>query len=309
MTMRSSIPSSRRTVASDRGFTLVELMIVCIVLVILVGAALKYIAVASQRSRQEQTKVDLTQEGRQFVDQFERDIHQAGYPGCHMFDSYTATCVPGSIPVSSISGPMEQSSVAMTLDYVSNTEVVFEGDTNGDGIVEVVSYRLVDGNGNYPPTTTCPCVLQRSEQNKVSGSVWSAQPTNFSQQLSNVINSGRPAAGAAYGNGLNLAGTTIFGGGGQTNTSYYAAVTTMKDYPLFSAYDQYGTLVTLPRDITVAGDQAFLLESAQNTSQSVIKSIRLTINLLGSATTGYDASNGVRPIVTLAGTGRVNNNN
>lgn len=293
---------------SEPGFSLIELMIVCVVLAIVAEAAVKCIAIASQRSRAEQTKVDLTQEGREFVDEFERDIHQAGYPGCHQFDSYLNTCSPGSI--STTTGPMVQTTVAIGLTYVSNTEVVFEGDVNGDGVIESVWYRLVDSNGNYPPSTTCPCILQRSEQSKISG-VWTAQNTNFSQELNNIVNSGVPTYPNPYGNGLNIAGNTLFANGGMTNTAYYAAVTTFKDYPLFSAYDQFGNLVQLPRDVTNTTDQPFMLYSAltQNTAQPVIKSVRLTVNLLGSATAGYDITNGVRPVMTLVGSGRVNNNN
>ena len=303
---------------NEYGFSLIELLIVCVVLVIVAGAALKCIALASQRSRSEQTKVDLTQEGREFVDEFERDIHQAGYPGCRMFNNIALTCVPGSISTTTQT-PMELHTVAMGLVYVSNTEVVFEGDVNGDGAVESVWYRLVDLNGNYPPSTNCPCTLQRSEEPKDStDSSWPvnpgglsgspAQPTFFSQQLNNVINSGVPTAGNVYGNGLSIAGNTLFANGTMTNDAYYAAVTTFKDYPLFSAYDQYGNLVNLPKSIMNAADQPYLLESAQNPTVNVIKSIRLTINLLGSGTTGYDMSNYTRPVATLVGSGRINNN-
>jgi hypothetical protein len=125
-----------------------------------------------------------------------------------------------------------------------------------------------------------------------------AQATSFTQELQNVVNSGSPAGNAAHGGGLNISGNVIFGGGATTNTAYYAAVTTFKDYPVFSAYDQFGNLVQLPLDnTTLAGQQAL----------TTIKSIRLTINLLGSATTGYDLKTGVRPVMTLVGDGRRNN--
>ena len=293
----------------ESGFSMIELMIVSLVLIVLAASAVKYVSVATRRSRSEQVKVDLTQEAREFVDEFERDVHQAGYPGCRMFNGYSATCIPGFISTTSPS-PMTQSSLAMGLVYVSNTEVVFEGDVNGDGLVESVWYRLVDSNGNYPPSTTCPCTLQRSESQKDStnSTFPLSQATFFSQELQNVVNSGVPAAGSPYGNGLNIAGNTLFAGGAMTNTAFYAAVATFKDYPLFSAYDQYGNLVTLPRSVMVTGDQPYLMESAQNPSQSVVKTIRLTINLLGSGTSGYDLNNGVRPVATLVGSGRINNN-
>src|SRR5690242_11919795 len=72
---------------SCRGFSLIELMIVTIVLAIVLGAVVNYISIAVQRSAGEQTKVDLTQDARSFVDEFERDLHQSGYPGCRMFNT------------------------------------------------------------------------------------------------------------------------------------------------------------------------------------------------------------------------------
>lgn len=299
--------ASRRT--REFGFSLIELLIVCAVLAVVTGAIMKCIDVSLQRSRSEQVKVDLTQEGRQFVDEFERDIHQAGYPSCRMSDQYSATCIPGSIATAG-SSPMTQSTVAMGLVYVSNYEVVFEGDVNGDGIVESVWYRLIDSDGNYPPTTTCPCTLQRSEEAKnTNNSTFPlSQATVFSQELDNIINSGVPTGTNVYGNGLNISGNVLFGNQSISNTAYYAAVVTMKDYPLFSAYDQYGNLVALPRSIMTQTDQPFLMENMLTPNQNVIKSIRLTINLLGSGTSGYDQGTKVRPVQTLVGSGRINNN-
>jgi type II secretory pathway pseudopilin PulG len=281
------------SVSQAGGFSLIELMVSSVVMIVVVGAAVSYIGLVTQRGRAEQTKVDLTQEGREFVDEFERDIHQAGYPGCDFFNNLgSAGCAT--------TANYNNAALAVGLVSVSYTNVIFEGDVNGDGLVESVQYQLVDSAGNYPPATTCPCTLQRSQVPKVAGlsAPAYAQATSFTQELQNVVNSGSPAGNAAYGGGLNISGNVIFGGGATTNTAYYAAVTTFKDYPVFSAYDQFGNLVQLPLDnTTLAGQQAL----------TTIKSIRLTINLLGSATTGYDLKTGVRPVMTLVGDGRRNN--
>jgi hypothetical protein len=82
-------------------------------------------------------------------------------------------------------------------------------------------------------------------------------------------------------------------------------VTTFKDFPVFSAYDQNGSIIDLPRVITTVADQPVL--SCNSPTASCIKSIRLTINLLGSGASGYDPKTGVRPVVTLVGNGRINN--
>ena len=279
-------------VSEQNGFSLLELMVSMVVMLVVVGGAVNYIGIATQRSKAEQTKVDLTQEGREFVDEFERDIHQAGYPGCAAFNNAgTAGCATVA--------NFNNASLAVGIASISYTNIVFEGDVDGDGTVDSVQYRLVDSAGNYPPTTTCPCTLQRSQVPKVAGlsAPTYAQATSWSQELQNVVNSGSPVGNAAYGGGLNISGNVLFGGGSTTNTAYYAAVTTFKDFPVFSAYDQSGSLVQLPLDNTTAAGQQSLI---------AIKSIRLTINLLGSDTNA-DLKTGVRPVLTLVGDARRNN--
>lgn len=273
---------------AQQGFSLLELMISCAVLLIVLGSVFRYIAIATQRSQAEATKMDLTQQAREFVDEFERDLHQAGYPNCRIFNT-GSNCI----------GHFTDANIAAGLVFVSNTAVGFEGDMDGDGVVDEVWYRLVDSAGNYPPTGTCPCTIQRSQMPKVAGvSPWlqGVSPyTSYSQELQNVINSGVPTSGV-YGNGLPIAGNTAWG---TSNTSFYAAMTTVKDYPVFSAYDQNGMPVTtLPLDISTP-------TGVQN--MSLIKSVRLTINLLANANNGYDMQTHVRPVMTLVGTGRVSN--
>src|SRR5258706_14124610 len=66
------------------GFSLLELMLVCAILAIVVSSIMTGIQTTVQRSQAEQTKVDLTQEGREFIDEFQRDLHKAGYPNCRL---------------------------------------------------------------------------------------------------------------------------------------------------------------------------------------------------------------------------------
>jgi hypothetical protein len=186
---------------------------------------------------------------------------------------------------------------------VSNTQVIFEGAIDGSGTVYSVQYRLVDSAGNYPPATTCPCTIQRSEMPKVNGTMPLAQPVTFSQELQNVVNSGVPAGTAAYGNGLPIAGNTAWG---SSNSAYYAAIASFKDYPVFQAYDQSGNIVALPLDITTPTGTAAL--TCAVTSTSCVKSVRLTINLLANAVTGTDLQTKVRPVTTLVGNARLVNN-
>jgi prepilin-type N-terminal cleavage/methylation domain-containing protein len=288
------------------GFTLLELMLVCAILAIVLGSVFQGIRTVTQRSQAEQVKVDLTQSAREFVDEFERDLHQAGYPNCRM----VATAgVPNNCPADNSNVAQAQvasnPALAVGLVYVDNTRIVFEGDMEGDGTVESVEYKLVDANNANPPAS-CPCTLQRSQIPKPTAppvTPWSPMIRPFYQELQNVVNSGQPANGAAYGGGAPITGNTAWGA---TNTAYYAALTTFKDYPVFQAYDQFGNIVPLPKNLSAAADTQTLTCSIS--SISCIKSIRLTINLLADATTGVDMQTRVRPVTTLVGSARLVNN-
>lgn len=280
---------------SQEGFSLIELMMVCAVLVIVLGAVFISIGDATQRSQAEQVKIDLTQEAREFVDEFQRDLHQAGYPNCRMIATPgAATNCPPDYTNALVA---QNSALAAGLVSVSNTKIVFEGDVDGDGVVDTVSYRLVDQNGNYPPSTNCPCTIQRSQLPKVNGTLPLAQPTLFSQELQNVVNSGVVGGTTPYvlGSGLPISGNTAWG---QSNTAYYAAISTFKDYPVFTAYDENGAIIALPLALDTPLGQANI---------PTIKSVRLTINLLANATTGADMKTHVRPVETLVGNARLVN--
>jgi prepilin-type N-terminal cleavage/methylation domain-containing protein len=296
----------RQNLASlQAGFTLIELMMVCTVLAIVLGAVFQGINAVIQRSQSEQVKVDLTQSGREFVDEFERDLHQAGYPNCRMVTTYNAG-VAYNCPADSIgTWAASNTAVAVGLVYVDNTKIIFEGDMEGDGIVDSVEYKLVDVNLNNPPLS-CPCTLQRNQIAKVATLPWGVGqgPRIFYQELQNVVNSGQPGGQNASGGGAPISGTTAWGA---SNTSYYAAVSTFKDYPVFQAYDQFGFIVPLPVDLAT-GSAATQTLTCTLSSISCIKSIRLTINLLANATTGVDLQTRTRPVTTLVGSARLVNN-
>jgi prepilin-type N-terminal cleavage/methylation domain-containing protein len=298
-----------RSDRSEAGFSLLELMLVVAILTIVLGSVFNGMDQATKRSEVEQTKVDLTQQGREFVDEFERDVHQAGYPNCRMVATagVAANCpADGTIPTSSPSLPVITNPlVAAGIVSISNTQVVIEGDVDGSGTMSQVWYQLVDSAGNYPPTGTCPCKLQRAQIAKTAASdaTWPLpQPaqTHFSLELQNVVNSGQSTTAGVYSGGLAIAGNTAWG---ETNTAYYAAVSAFKDFPVFQAYDQYGNIVALPQDLH---NSATLNCSAS--FNGCIKSIRLTINLLANGTTGVDLTTNTRPVTTLVGDARLVNN-
>ena len=284
------------------GFSLLELVIVVAILTIVMAAVFNGVNLVTQRSQAEQVKVDLVQEGREFVDEFERDLHQAGYPSCRMVATAGAT----NCDYFTNTNVAYNSKVAAGLVYVSSTKIIFEGDVDGDGAVDSVQYRLVDSAGNYPPSGTCPCTIQRSQVTKdvTNSTAPLYQIPSFSQELQNVVNSGQPTGTAQYGGGLTIAGNTRWSG--ITNDAYYAAISSFKDYPVFQAYDQNGFIIPLPLSIANVADWPTL--TCASTSTSCVKSIRLTINLLANGVTGLDLKTNVRPVVTLVGDARLVNN-
>jgi prepilin-type N-terminal cleavage/methylation domain-containing protein len=136
--------------SADLGFTLLELMVTIAILSIVFGVVVNGIIQMQQRNTVEVSKVDLTQETRQFMDQITNDIHQAGFPTLRMFDpslGYTTT----------------SNQVAAGLTFVSASEVDFQGDVDGSGSVSDVVIRVVPAGG------PCPCTIQRGTVAKTVG--------------------------------------------------------------------------------------------------------------------------------------------
>jgi prepilin-type N-terminal cleavage/methylation domain-containing protein len=130
MTMKLQIKLRRQA-----GFSLIELLVVVLLLSIVVGAVFSQIDRAQVRYKVEDQKLDLTQQEREFIDQFTRDLHQAGYPSKNMF-------VLGA----------NANLYALGVTSFSATDVIMEGDTEGDGKIYVVEYSCFDpaGGGGCP---------------------------------------------------------------------------------------------------------------------------------------------------------------
>lgn len=202
---------------SQSGFSLLELLIVLLLLSIVVGATFSQINRAQTRYQAEGQKLDLTQQERDFVDQFTRDLHQAGYPAA---ESYGNT-----LDVSS-------AQVAAGVWYISPTDVKMEGDVDGDGTIESISYHYNDGSTwAGPGANPCPC-LQRSSVPKVAGWPWSQAAPQYYTQVQDVIPVGGAAAFfQAYdlnGNIVPLATPIQLGSGGAVDANSQKALQTIK---------------------------------------------------------------------------------
>src|SRR5215813_14727720 len=128
------------------GFSLLEVMMVVLVLSIVVGALFSQINRAQTRYRVEGQKVDLTQQQREFIDQFTRDLHQAGFPSPAVWGNRYGA---------------DSAYAAVGVWYVSPTEIRMEADVDGDGVVDSVWYR-------YDSTWNC---MRRGSKPKVDGTL------------------------------------------------------------------------------------------------------------------------------------------
>ena len=137
--------------ASQRGFSLLEMLTVVAILTLVMGAVFKQVISVQQRYRTEETKLDISQESREFLDQMVRDLHQAGYPTLRIY----ATGVLASPKIN------DQRVAAGIVKFAYN-DLWFEGDIDGDGQVDVVRYTL------NAPGGACPCTIQRSQATKLN---------------------------------------------------------------------------------------------------------------------------------------------
>ncbi len=134
-------------------------MITLIILLTIAAAIFQTINMTTQRSASEQTKVDMFQEAREFMDQMSRDLRQAGYPN------------PRNMDPSVFTNPIVQDHrAAVGLVQVDTGDLWFEGDVDGSGTVSAVRYHY-DTVG-----TNCPC-LKRSQLPKIDGDPYSSQTT------------------------------------------------------------------------------------------------------------------------------------
>lgn len=145
-----------------RGFSLLEMVISVAVLMVVMGTIFDQIVLMQRKAASESSKVDLMQASRDFVDETVRDLHMAGYPNSQMFSPLVN----------------DQSRWARGLVSVSPSQVVIEGDVNGDGNVESVTLAYVDSDPNDP---NCPC-LRRGAVGKINAdSLAQPQPATYTE--------------------------------------------------------------------------------------------------------------------------------
>jgi prepilin-type N-terminal cleavage/methylation domain-containing protein len=162
----------------ERGFTLIEMLIVIAILATVTGGIFLQLNTAQERINTEQTKVDNFDEARDFVDQFFRDINQIGYPNGRM-----VSFLPAMTSALNLAAAQKDSRVAVGLVKIDQNSIWFEGDVNGSGVVQSVQY-MINGNAALSPCALC---LQRSSVDKVNGTAPLGQTPSWGTEVNDVI--------------------------------------------------------------------------------------------------------------------------
>jgi prepilin-type N-terminal cleavage/methylation domain-containing protein len=174
----------------QRGFTMIELIVSVTVLMLVAGVVVEGLRKLQQRSLMDTTKVDLTQESREFMDQIVSDIHQSGYPALKMFDPATLVS-PNNCTL--------DINVSCGLVNVTASSVQFEADVDGSGTVSEVFIQLNPLNG------PCPCIIQRGTVTKAAW-VANGTPPFYYTEVNNVNNVNIFQAYDNSGNNVGLPG-------------------------------------------------------------------------------------------------------
>ena len=259
---------------SQQGFSLIELLTVLVILTLVMGAVFQQMIQVQQRYQVEQTKLDMFQESREFMDQMTRDLHMAGFPSAKMYGQGTLTAP--------INNDVRN---AVGLVQVTPTSILFQGDVDGNGVVDSVAYTLISDPAN---PGSCPCWVQRSQVAKGPLDPL-AQPTLPSNEVQNVVNSN----GA-----MTIVGQITLPTGVQTNQALYGQYAVN---PIFQAYDNAGNLVCCGAGASAG---ATVDIDTNPTATKSIKSIRITLNVLG---TQPDMRTHMRPVTTLTSSVRIEN--
>jgi prepilin-type N-terminal cleavage/methylation domain-containing protein len=123
----------------EEGFSLIELLIVLAVFTLIMGGVFTVLGRSQNRYDFEQEVADIQQTARNCIDLMEREIRLVGFPKASYYDSTLGRTESNSNLVS-------RRFIAPSGTTTSATDLLFEGDIDEDGIVDVIEYRLNNNN-------------------------------------------------------------------------------------------------------------------------------------------------------------------
>jgi type II secretory pathway pseudopilin PulG len=178
---------------SEAGFSLIELILSAAILLLLMAGVFSQVAKMQKFSNTEEKKRDMFQNVREALDQMNRDIHASGFPNKSQYNMTGVYTGAGTNPL-----PGYSSTTVLNSNLVANrglvtaapTQIMFEGDVDGDGVVDSVAYQYSAAVAGFK----CPCLL-RGQIQKVNGTAPGAQPTpaNMNVVLESLIAPGGTA--------------------------------------------------------------------------------------------------------------------
>lgn len=114
----------------SRGFSILEMLVAMFIFTLMTAGVLTLVSATQRSYTNEQSNNDAAWQGRAAVDLMMGELRMAGYPPKN---TYAATAGLTSA---------NSSLVAATFLTATATQVVFEADLDGNGVVERVEYRL-----------------------------------------------------------------------------------------------------------------------------------------------------------------------
>jgi len=234
------------------GFTLLEMMIALAILSLILAVIFQNIDMIQKRYNTEDSKTDAIQESREFVDQITRDLATAGFPDGTMY---------GNPPPSVLS-----TNRAVGLVAISATDIILEGDVDGDGTVNVIEYQLASNSGN------CPCTLKRSVISKDGVTATLSLTPTFNTEVENVLNS-TGSGNTPY----TITGSDAYG------ATFDTTYTNYKVYPVFQYLDVTGNTITgIPNDLTTTGTPSNQTTGSNFTLLARVRSVVVTVNVISN---------------------------
>jgi len=173
--MRENMRQQRNRNRAEAGFSLIELIMSAAILLLLMAGVFSQVAKMQKFSNNEEKKRDMFQNAREALDQMNRDIHAAGYPNRSQYNLSSKYTNGGTNPVPGFTNATIVNSnlvAAKGLVIAAPTQIMFEGDIDGDGLVDSVAYQYSAAVAGFK----CPCLL-RGQIQKVKGVAPGAQNT------------------------------------------------------------------------------------------------------------------------------------